>query len=111
MLDFLKISYRKVKNEIEIYPDGSAHLTSTKGLAGSTLHINEGLRILIEEALVPVDTAINSCTKNPAACLRVDDRKGSIKVGMDADLAVLNREYQVLQTYCMGRPMLNGQTD
>ena len=24
-------------NEIEIYPDGSAHLTSTKGLAGSTL--------------------------------------------------------------------------
>ena len=98
-------------NEIEIYPDGSAHLTSTKGLAGSTLHINDGLRILIEEALVPVDTAINSCTKNPAACLRVDDRKGAIKVGLDADLVVLNRDYQVLQTYCMGSPMLNEQTD
>ena len=27
-------------NEIEIYPDGSAHLTSTKGLAGSTLRVN-----------------------------------------------------------------------
>lgn len=65
------------------------HLTSSKGLAGSTLHINEGLRILIEEALVPVDTAINSCTKNPAACLKIDDRKGSIKVGLDADLVVL----------------------
>ena len=98
-------------NEIELYEDGSAHLTSTKGLAGSTLHINEGLRILIEEALVPVDTAINSCTKNPAACLRVDDRKGSIKVGMDADLVVLDRDYQVLLTYCMGTPMVNGQTD
>lgn len=98
-------------NEIEIYPDGSAHLTSTKGLAGSTLHINDGLRILIEEALVPVDTAINSCTKNPAVCLRVDDRKGAIKVGLDADLVVLNRDYQVLQTYCMGSPMLNEQTD
>lgn len=93
-------------NEIEIYEDGSAHLTSTKGLAGSTLHINEGLRILIEEALVPVDTAINSCTKNPAACLCVDDRKGSIKVGMDADMAVLDRDYKVLQTYCMGTAML-----
>ena len=94
-------------NEIEIYEDGSAHLTSSKGLAGSTLHINEGLRILIEEALVPVDTAINSSTKNPAACLKIDDRKGSIKVGLDADLVVLDRDYQVLQTYCMGKAMLD----
>lgn len=94
-------------NEIEIYPDGSAHLTSTKGLAGSTLNINKGLRILIEEALVPVDAAINSCTKNPAACLRIDDRKGAIKVGLDADLAVLDRDYNVLQTYCMGKEMLS----
>ena len=93
-------------NEIEIYEDGSAHLTATKGLAGSTLNINKGLRILIEEALVPIDTAINSCTKNPAACLRIDDRKGSIKVGLDADLVVLDRDYNVLQTYCMGKAML-----
>ena len=93
-------------NEIEIYEDGSAHLTSSKGLAGSTLNINKGLRILIEEALVPIDTAINSCTKNPAACLHIDDRKGSIKVGLDADLVVLDRDYNVLQTYCMGKEML-----
>ena len=93
-------------NEIIIYEDGSAHLTATKGLAGSTLNINKGLRILIEEALVPIDTAINSCTKNPAACLRIDDRKGSIKVGLDADLVVLDRDYNVLQTYCMGKAML-----
>ncbi len=96
-------------NEIVIYPDGSAHLTSTGGLAGSTLHINEGLRILIEEALVPVDTAINACTKNPAACLRVDDRKGSLKVGMDADIVVIDRDYKVLQTYCMGEKMLDAE--
>lgn len=93
-------------NEIEIYPDGSAHLTETKGLAGSTLRLNEGLRILIEEALVPVDTAINSCTKNPATCLHMENRKGSIKVGLDADIVVLDRDYQVLQTYCMGKAML-----
>lgn len=96
-------------NEIVIYPDGSAHLTSTGGLAGSTLHINEGLRILIEEALVPVDTAINACTKNPAACLRVDDRKGSLKVGMDADIVVIDRDYKVLQTYCRGEKMLDAE--
>lgn len=94
-------------NEIEIYPDGSAHLTSTGGLAGSTLRVNDGLRILIEEALVPVSAAINACTKNPAACLRIDDRKGSIRVGLDADLVVLDKDYNVLQTYCMGKGMLD----
>lgn len=89
-------------NEIVIYPDGSAHLTSTGGLAGSTLKINQGLRILVEEAMVPFDYAINACTCNPARCLGIDDRKGSIGVGMDADLVVLDTDYSVLQTYCMG---------
>lgn len=89
-------------NEIVIYPDGSAHLTSTGGLAGSTLKINQGLRILVEEAMVPFNYAINACTCNPARCLGIDDRKGSIGVGMDADLVVLDTDYSVLQTYCMG---------
>lgn len=89
-------------NEIEIYPDGSAHLTSTGGLAGSTLKLNLGLRILVEEALVPFNYAINACTINPARCLGIADRKGSIEVGKDADLVVLDSDYSVVQTYCMG---------
>lgn len=93
-------------NEIEIYPDGSAHLTSTGGLAGSTLKLNNGLRILVEEALVPFNYAINSCTINPARCIGVDNRKGAIGVGMDADLVVLTHDYQVRQTYCMGKAQL-----
>ena len=93
-------------NEIEIYPDGSAHLTSTGGLAGSTLKINDGLRILVEEAMVPFNYAINSCTRNPAHCLGIQDRKGEISVGMDADLVVLDTNYDVLQTYCMGEAKL-----
>ena len=93
-------------NEIIIYPDGSAHLTATGGLAGSTLNINKGLRILVEEALIPFNYALNSCTINPAKCLHLDDRKGSIQVGKDADLVVLEDNYDVLQTYCMGQPKL-----
>ena len=89
-------------NEIEIYSDGSAHLVSTKGLAGSTLNLNKGLRILVEEAMVPFNYAINSCTINPARCIGVDDRKGSITVGKDADIVVLNDDYSVEQTYCRG---------
>ena len=93
-------------NEIEIYEDGSAHLTSTGGLAGSTLRLNEGLRILVEEAMVPFNYAINSCTINPARCLGIDDRKGSIMVGKDADIVVLDTDYSVIQTYCRGNAQL-----
>ena len=93
-------------NEILIYPDGSAHLTKIDTLAGSTLRMCDGLRILIEEALVPVNYAINSCTLNPATCLGVDDRKGSIRAGKDADLVVLDKDYSVVQTYCMGKAQL-----
>jgi N-acetylglucosamine-6-phosphate deacetylase len=93
-------------NEILIYPDGSAHLTKIDTLAGSTLQLNKGLKILIEDALIPVNYAINACTLNPANCLGIADRKGSIRVGKDADMVVLDDDYSVIQTYCMGQAKL-----
>ena len=93
-------------NEIEIYPDGSAHLTDSGTLAGSTLQMNQGLRILTEEAMVPFNYAINACTINPARCLKLDHRKGSITAGKDADFIVLDDNYDVLQTYCRGEAQL-----
>ena len=70
------------------------------------MKLNDGLRILVEEAMVPFNYAINSCTMNPARCLGIDDRKGAIGIGMDADLVVLDDDYTVLQTYCRGEAML-----
>ena len=89
-------------NEIEIYPDGSAHLTSTKILAGSTMKTNEGLRNLVERALVPFDAAVNSCTINPARLLGLDDHIGRLCAGYDADITVLDDDYSVVETYCKG---------
>lgn len=94
-------------HEIEIYDDGSAHLTEgVKSLAGSTLKVNEGLKLLVEEAQVPFVSALNSCTINPAKLLQLDHIKGKIEAGYDADLVILTSEYQVKQTYCKGKAML-----
>jgi N-acetylglucosamine-6-phosphate deacetylase len=90
--------------KIRVYPDGSAHLVPQGNLAGSTLRINQGLQILVEKALVPFATALNACTKNPAALLRVDDRKGKLMTGYDADIVVLEDDYEICQTYVRGRP-------
>lgn len=91
---------------IEIGEDGLARLKGTDTIAGSTLNMNKGLKILVEDAMVPFDTAINSCTLNPARVLRVDDRKGRLAAGYDADIVVLEDDYDVLQTWCRGKAML-----
>ncbi|MBQ9824556.1 MAG: N-acetylglucosamine-6-phosphate deacetylase [Solobacterium sp.] len=93
-------------HEIEIYPDGSAHLVEEKNLAGSTMKMNEGLRNLVERALVPFDKAVKACTINPARLLGLDDHLGKIQTGYDCDLVILNDDYTVKQTYVKGCPQL-----
>ncbi len=99
-------AYQLGGHDIEIGEDGLARLKGTDTIAGSTLRINRGLKLLVEEAMVPFDAAVNSCTLNPARCLGVDDRKGRIAVGCDADLTILDRDYNVLQSWCRGQKML-----
>lgn len=90
-------------NLIELVEDGTAHLVDAGNLAGSTLKVNEGLKLLVEKAMVPWQSAINACTLNPARMLGIDKRKGSIQAGKDADLAVLKEDYSVLQTFTKGK--------
>ena len=99
-------AYQLGGHDIEIGEDGLARLKGTETIAGSTLFLTRGLKILVEEAMVPFDTALNSCTINPARCLGVDDRKGRIAAGLDADLVRLADDYGVLQTWCRGAKML-----
>lgn len=99
-------NYELGGHPIEIGEDGLARLKGTDTIAGSTLNMNKGLKILVEDAMVPFDTALNSCTINPARVLRVDDRKGRLAAGYDADIVVLKDNYDVAQTYCKGIAML-----
>ena len=98
--------YQLGGHAVEVGADGLARLVGTDTIAGSTLQMNEGLRILVEEAMVPFDTALNACTINPARCLGVDSRKGRLAAGYDADIVVLEDDYRVKQTYCRGKKML-----
>jgi N-acetylglucosamine-6-phosphate deacetylase len=90
-------------NLIELKEDGSAYLVEAGNLAGSTLHVNKGLQIVVEKAGVPFQSAINACTLNPATLLGVARNKGSIQAGKDADLVVLDDDYNVLATFCKGK--------
>ncbi|HGY3718536.1 TPA: N-acetylglucosamine-6-phosphate deacetylase [Citrobacter gillenii] len=71
-------------------------------LVGSTLQLNRGLYNMVERAMVPFSSALKSCTINPARLLGLGDRKGKIQYGYDADIVVLEDNYQINTTFCKG---------
>jgi N-acetylglucosamine-6-phosphate deacetylase len=85
-----------------IVKDGKAELKDGT-LAGSVLKLSDAMKNMI--------TYVDDCTLsdvitmtavNPAKQLNVFDRKGSIKVGKDADLVVVDNEYDIEMTFCRG---------
>ena len=90
----------------EVRENGSVYLAGTDTLAGGTLAFNKALQNLIEKAMIPIDWAINMATINPAKYLRVDHYKGKICAGYDADLVVLDKNYDVVQVFHHGKAVL-----
>ena len=97
--------YESVDRKVTIGEDGVGRLDSGK-LAGSCITMPCSVRNLIELAGLDEACAINSATINPAAMLGLSHRKGLLREGFDADIAVLDDEYRVLQTFCAGKAML-----
>ncbi|MBE5781385.1 MAG: N-acetylglucosamine-6-phosphate deacetylase [Clostridiales bacterium] len=97
--------YESVDRKVTIGEDGVGRLASGK-LAGSCITMPQSIRNLIELADLPEATAINAGTINPARLLGLGDRKGLIKAGYDADIAVLDDDWKSVQTYVMGKAML-----
>lgn len=82
--------------------------TDRGALASSSLKINEGIYNLIHYAGASLVQAVQAATINPARMLGVEDRKGSIQAGKDADLAITDEKFRVIQCYCRGKKMLEG---
>jgi len=94
--------------EIEIRENGSAYLCQgSKSLAGSTLKFNEGLKNLVTNVGLDFETAINMVSTNPAKYLGIDDHKGYIKKGYDADITILDKDFQPVQVFKFGKNVYN----
>lgn len=71
-------------------------------LAGSTLKLNEGVRNFMNTVNISLTEAVDCATINPAKVLGIADRKGSIELGKDADLIVVDKDLNVYMTICRG---------
>lgn len=97
----LKNGHYELGGQDVIVKDGMATLADGT-LAGSILKINHAVKNFIDYTDCTVDDIIHMTSINPAKQLHVYDRKGSIRVGKDADLVILDSEYNVQMTTCRG---------
>lgn len=91
---------------VNVTPEGFC-LTETGRLAGSTKPVIYGIKCLYEKLHIPLETIIKMASLNPSKVYGVADHKGSIKVGKDADLVVVDKEFNVLSTYVEGKKVFD----
>ena len=72
-------------------------------IAGSVLKLNNAVRNLLDYTDLPVWEAVNAASLNPARRIGVDGSKGSLETGKDADIAIVNENFDVLRTIVGGR--------
>jgi N-acetylglucosamine-6-phosphate deacetylase len=70
-------------------------------LAGSTLTLDRALRNIVALG-IPVSDAVRMLTLNPATLLGIEFKKGSLRVGADADILLLDEGLHVTNVWTRG---------
>ena len=75
--------------------DGVAKLPDRSSFAGSVATTNRLVRTMIQIAGVPIIEAIRMMTLTPARIMKIDNYKGSIAPGKDADIVIFDKDINI----------------
>ena len=87
--------------------DGVAKLPDRSAFAGSVATADQLVRNMINLAEVPLTDAIKMITATPAKIMGVDNKKGSLIEGKDADLVLFDEQINILYTIVGGKVIYN----
>ncbi|KAG5647086.1 hypothetical protein DXG03_001456 [Asterophora parasitica] len=79
------------------------YLEGTNTLAGSVVTLDSCVRNFSRFTGCSLGEAIKCATYNPAKCLGIENRKGTLRAGADADFVVLDRRGTALSTWVKGK--------
>ncbi|CAN5752786.1 N-acetylglucosamine-6-phosphate deacetylase [soil metagenome] len=83
--------------------DGVGMMLDRSAFAGSTTLLNQMIPILTGQVGIPLVEAIRMVSLTPARVIGVDQRKGSLEVGKEADIAIFEPDFTAW------RVMIGGQ--
>jgi N-acetylglucosamine-6-phosphate deacetylase len=75
--------------------EGVARLVQGGSIAGSTLTLDRAFQRAVTTDRLPVEDVVAALSANPARLLGMDDRIGSLEPGKDADLVLLDEDFEV----------------
>ena len=85
-----------------IIEDGVAKLPDRASFAGSVATTDRLVRTMINLADVPLTEAVRMMTATPAAIMNINDKKGSLVAGKDADIVIFDDDILVEKTIING---------
>ncbi|QMW06037.1 N-acetylglucosamine-6-phosphate deacetylase [Spirosoma foliorum] len=93
-----------LKNGLKvIVEDGVAKLPDRTAFAGSVATMNRLVRNMVQLADVPLLEAIRMASTTPARIMGVDQQKGSLAKGKDADIVFFDQDFTVNLTMIQGK--------
>lgn len=72
-------------------------------LAGSVLTMDKAVKNLVTKVGISLLNAVQMASYNPAKCLGIDDKKGSLELYKDADIVILNKNLEAELTMVAGK--------
>lgn len=85
-----------------IVEDNVAKLTDRSAFAGSVATTNLLLKTMYNNTSASLNEVVNMMTINPASLLNVDNQKGSIEIGKDADIVIFDEKQEISLVMVMG---------
>lgn len=86
----------------KIIYDGTICKLEDGTIAGSVLQLNKGVWNVYENSDIPLHECVNCASLNPATTLGIDNIKGSLEVGKDADIIITDSQFNVKKTIIAG---------
>ncbi|MBX4261097.1 N-acetylglucosamine-6-phosphate deacetylase [Clostridium estertheticum] len=85
-----------------IVKNGAARLEDGT-LAGSVLTLNKAILNMLRNSDLKIYDVVAMATINPAKVINMDNKKGSLEIGYDADIAIFNDDIDVSFTIVEGK--------
>ena len=87
-----------------IVENGVVMNSERTSLASSITPIDQMVRHLIFKTGLPAFDVVKMASTTTAKMMKIDDRKGSIAIGKDADINLVDKQFNVINTFFKGKP-------
>lgn len=90
----------------KLYVKNNSCYLNEDTLAGSALTMNTAAKIVSEKTSFPITDIISMSSHSQALLLGIESNKGSLEIGFDADIVIMNENYEISANFISGEQLI-----